>query len=542
VARRSGAGQNDRDHRGPGLPLGPPDPGLGLLDERAEELVDQRAGHPELLGQQPVPREHTAFLLSVRDGPAARDPVPDRTLGGVQSRGEQQDDGPVHALDLATHPGEGVRLGTVRGHPAIQPGSAQASCAAPVRGQPDVAGGLPPPMELVLASNFDDRLVERVADLPVRTFFGGFPVSLTGAGRPPFILPDIDRERFRRHLATIHRAGREFYATLNSNDLGLKEYGSGYVATFLREVGELLDLGVDGFVIALPSLLEAVHRAYPEVPLSVSSFARIRTVSQAEYFLHLGADTVILEEANRDFRLLRGLVRAGARVEILANQTCIRDCPFRAHHLNTSSLCSQPGGDRLWFEFPILECGLELVRDPRKLISSIWVRPEDLSVYEEAGVHRFKVSGRNRTTDWLVHAARAYADRRYDGNLLDILSFVQIKAPSNALEELSRRGVSPGEVGPLRAAFAAFDDVTIRNDAFPPEFLRRIAAMDCEHRSCEECGYCGEVAEKVVRIGGKPPSAYRPPTDLPSGVGLLEAFGTARGASGSDQVAVRNLA
>lgn len=380
-------------------------------------------------------------------------------------------------------------------------------------------------MELVLGTNFDDTLVERVSDLPVRSFFAGFPVSLTGAGRPPYILPEIDRDGFRRHLKAIHRQGREFYATLNSNDLGLKEYGSGYLDAFQREVGELLDLGVDGFVVAIPALVQAIHRDHPSIPISVSSFARIRSVSQAEYFLRLGADTIILEEGNRNFPLIRGLVRAGARVEVLTNQTCIRECPYRAHHLNTSSLCSQPGGDLLWFEFPILECGLEVVRDPRQLISSIWVRPEDLSTYEEAGVYRFKISGRNRTTEWLDHAARAYTDRKYHGNLLDILSFVQIKAPSKALATLAAQGVSPTVVGPLREAFARMDDVVIENDAFPPGFLRHIAATDCESRSCDECGYCGAVAEKVVRIRGRPPSEYRPPGPLPAPVGLLEAFG-----------------
>jgi collagenase-like PrtC family protease len=380
-------------------------------------------------------------------------------------------------------------------------------------------------MDLVLATNFDDALIERVSDLPVQTFFGGFPVSLTGAGRPPFILPEVDREGFRRHVKAIHRAGREFYATLNSNDLGLREYRRGYLDTFLKEVEELLDLGVDGFVIAIPALLDAVHRTYPEVPISVSSFARIRSVSQAEYFLRLGADTVILEEGDRNFPLIRGLVRTGARVEVLVNQTCIRECPFRAHHLNTSSLCSQPGGDCLWFEFPILQCGLEVVRDPRKMISSIWVRPEDLSIYEEAGVHRFKISGRNHPTDWLARAAGAYAARRYHGNLLDLLSFVQIKGPLNALTALSRRGIAPDVVEPLREAFAAFGDVVIDNDAFPQGFLRRIAATDCENQRCEECGYCGTVAEKVVRIGGRSPSQYRPPLELPPTVGLIEEFG-----------------
>jgi collagenase-like PrtC family protease len=380
-------------------------------------------------------------------------------------------------------------------------------------------------MDLVLATNFDDALIERVADLPVETFFGGFPVSLTGAGRPPYILPEVDREGFRRHIQAIHRRGREFYATLNSNDLGLQEYRPGYLPDFLKEVEELLNLGVDGFVIALPALLEAVHRAYPDVPISVSSFARIRSVSQAEYFLKLGADTVILEEGDRNFPLIRGLVGAGARVEVLVNQTCIRECPFRAHHLSTSSLCSQPGGNRLWFEFPILECGLEVVRDPRKLISSIWVRPEDLSLYEDAGVHRFKISGRNRPTEWLARAAGAYTARQYHGNLLDILSFVQIKGPLNALTTLSRRGTAPDVVEPLREAFASFEDVVIDNDAFPQGFLRRIASTDCEHQTCDACGYCGTVAEKVVRIGGRSPSQYRPPGELPPTVELLKEFG-----------------
>jgi collagenase-like PrtC family protease len=250
-------------------------------------------------------------------------------------------------------------------------------------------------------------------------------------------------------------------------------------------------------------------------------------VSQAEYFLRLGADAVILEEGNRNFALIRGLARAGARVEILVNQTCIRECPFRAHHLNTSSLCSQPGGDRLWFEFPILECGLEVVRDPRKLISSIWVRPEDLAFYEEAGAHRFKISGRNRSTDWLARVAAAYVDREYHGNLLDLLTFVQVRGPLTALSTLARAGAAGHEVEPLRRAFAALDDVTIDNDGFPAGFLRRIAATDCEHRSCEECGYCATVAERVVRIGGRRLSEYRPPTDLPSATPLLERFGRA---------------
>jgi collagenase-like PrtC family protease len=381
-------------------------------------------------------------------------------------------------------------------------------------------------MELVLATNFDDRLVKSTTGLPVSTFFGGFPVSMTGGGRPPFILPEVTPEQFQRHLELVHREGRKFIATVNSTDLGLKEYEPRFRELFLREVSRLLDLGVDGFVVALPLLIDTIHREFPSVPISVSTFARIRTVAQGEYFLRMGAKTLILEEANRDFPLIRGLVRSGAEVEILVNQSCLHDCPFRAHHLNTSSLCSQHGGERLWFEYPLLQCGVELLRDPSRLISSIWVRPEDLHVYEDAGVHRFKISGRNRTTDWLHRCAEAYAQRCYEGNLLDLLSFVQVKGPTTALDQLPLTIRQDPRVVAMRRAFEGMQEVTIDNRAFPRGFLKKIAGTDCAHTSCQACGYCASVAEKVLRINGKPPSRYAPPSERAETEILLPHFGT----------------
>jgi len=378
-------------------------------------------------------------------------------------------------------------------------------------------------MELVLASNFDDHLVERTGDLPISTFFGGFPVQLTGGGRPPQILPEVDPDRFREHVAAIHRQGRRFYATLNSSDLGLREYRPGFVAAFQGEVHALLELGVDGFVIALPALIEAVRESWPDVPISVSTFARIRAATQAEYFLSLGARTIILEEANRDFRLIRALVRMGAEVEVLVNQSCLPSCPYRGHHLNTSSLASQPDAPCLAFEYPILECGLEYVRDPSKIISGIFVRPEDLEVYEEHGVSRFKISGRNRSTDWLVKVATAYAHRAYEGNLAEILSLVQVKGPRAALRHLLAESDDPDALL-LARAFEPFGEITIDNRSFPADFLRHIVAVDCERTTCSACGYCPKVAERVLRISGEAPSAYRPPADLPSPLRMISRF------------------
>ncbi len=376
-------------------------------------------------------------------------------------------------------------------------------------------------MEFVLASNFDDRLVDATAEQPVSTFFGNFPYGLVGGGRPPQILPDIDEARFREHLKAIHARGRQFFATLNTSDLGLREYHEGFLGRLGEEVDRLVELGVDGFVAAVPALVQFLRRRHPSLPVSVSTFARIRSIGQAEYFERMGADVIILEEANRDFGLIRALVRRGLTVEILVNQSCLPDCPYRAHHLNTSSLASQSGTRGPWFEFPILECGLEYVRDPARLIAGIFVRPEDLEAYEAEGVGRFKISGRNRTTEWLARVTRAYADRRYDGDLMDLLSYVQVKGPLHTLRALEAAGRAPEVAPALRAAFEPLARLSIDNSAFPKGFLRHIAATDCAHRSCADCGFCGGIAARAVRIDGRPLADYRPPSSLPDETGIL---------------------
>ena len=73
---------------------------------------------------------------------------------------------------------------------------------------------------------------------------------------------------------------------------------------------------------------------------------------------------------------------------------------------------------------------------------SRWIRPEDLHVYEALGVKEFKIIDRSRSTAWLLRATKAYASRRYDGNLLDILSLEMLGDPCGfhaSIEEQSRK-------------------------------------------------------------------------------------------------------
>ena len=54
-------------------------------------------------------------------------------------------------------------------------------------------------------------------------------------------------------------------------------------------------------------------------------------------------------------------------------------------------------------------------------IKSPWVRPEDIKYYEEIGIEHFKITERGFPTDELVKRVKAYTDRKYNGNLIDLI-------------------------------------------------------------------------------------------------------------------------
>lgn len=124
---------------------------------------------------------------------------------------------------------------------------------------------------------------------------------------------------------------------------------------------------------------------------------------------------------------------------------------------------------------------------------------------------------RNAPTEILLLRARAYHERRYDGNLLDLVQpygfpVRRDKAQRRGLRWLGRHFLGRGAVRwrklPLLHRLAklrgfldapASPPVYIDNRALDG-FLRGLPKDGCRGRDCESCGYCRAWAGKVVRI------------------------------------------
>jgi len=351
-------------------------------------------------------------------------------------------------------------------------------------------------MRLVVATNFDDSLIEQVKGYPVTHVFGSHQRTLTGHGRASFLLPEVSERRFKEHLDVVHGAKIKFLYTMNTATLHGREYSREFVERLRREIETLVNLGVDGFVVALPFLIKLIKDEHPDLEVSVSSYARVYNIREVENFVSLGADTIILhEDDNRNFKLLNSLQRFRGKVdlELIANNSCLWGCVYRRTHDLISSLASSQDSVNFWFEYPILFCATDVRNDIANIIRMRWIRPEDLSFYETLGIDRFKIAGRNKKTEWLVRAVKAYSEGRYQGNLLDIVSYPQGRATPRVVERVG----GPKDYDVLK-------EVYVDNSKFPPKWLTFFRHNDCETRSCEDCGYCDAVARNVITVEGRP--------------------------------------
>ncbi|QKR00310.1 U32 family peptidase [Metallosphaera tengchongensis] len=349
-------------------------------------------------------------------------------------------------------------------------------------------------MRLVVGTNFDDTLVEKIREYPVTHMFGSHTKTLTGHGRASFVLPTIDDERFRAHLEVVHGSKIKFLYTMNTATLNGGEYSEKYLTRLRNEIERLVNMGVDGFVVALPLLIKLIKREHPDLEVSISSYARIYNLREVENFVDLGADTVILhEDDNRNFRLLKSLERFKGKVdfEVITNNSCLWGCAYRRTHDIVSSQSSAENGIIAWFEYPILFCATDVRNDLANIVRMRWIRPEDLRVYEDLGIDRFKIAGRNKRTEWIVRAVKAYASRKYVGNLLDIVSYPQGRAVPKVMEKVN---------GPKD--YELLKEVYVDNLKFPENWLSFFKYNECEERSCSECRYCDAVARQVINVNG----------------------------------------
>jgi collagenase-like PrtC family protease len=362
-------------------------------------------------------------------------------------------------------------------------------------------------MKLRVGANWDIAFLDAVKGTSVDALFGKLPFDVVGGARPGFVLPQVDRNYVKRYIQACHENGLEFSYLLNAPCLGNLQYSrKGYGQ--LIELLEWIDQsGVDSVVIGIPYLIDLIRKRFPRLKVKVSTTARVNTVRKALQYEAMGVEEIIVDEhANREFKTLEAIRKSvKCNLELIVNNICLWQCPYNYEHVNHDGHASRKGEEEkyCYLQYPGYLCLYRKLMDPVELLKSPWIRPEDTSHYEDLGYDHFKITERFKRTPLLLEHVKAYENRRYDGNLLDLFTLPRKGAftPIHLEYFIQPEHVNIMKVAELEKVFdlEVRELIQIDNNKLNG-FLEHFKTKDCNQTSCSHCRYCENIFEKVAVV------------------------------------------
>jgi len=362
-------------------------------------------------------------------------------------------------------------------------------------------------MKIRLGSNWDITSLDALKGTSVDALFGKLPFDVVGGARPGFVLPQVDRNFVGRYIKACHERGLEFSYLLNAPCLGNLQYSKkGYGQ--LIELLEWIDQsGADAVTIGLPYLIDLVRKRFPRLKVKVSTTARVNTVRKALQYEDMGVEEIIIDEhINREFKTLEAIRKAvKCNLELIVNNICLWQCPYNYEHVNHDGHASREGEeeDYCYLQYPGYLCLYRKLTDPVELLKSPWIRPEDIPHYEGIGYEHFKITERFKKTSLLLEHVKAYENRRYDGNLLDLFTLPRKGAftPVHLDYFIKPEHVNIMKISELEKVFDLEVRELIQMDNRKLDgFIEFFKKNDCNQTTCSACRYCETVFERVAVV------------------------------------------
>ncbi|MGZ3535159.1 MAG: U32 family peptidase [Thermodesulfobacteriota bacterium] len=365
-------------------------------------------------------------------------------------------------------------------------------------------------MKLRVGANWDIVFLDAVKGTSVDALFGKLPFDIVGGARPGFVLPQIGRKDVENYIKACHDRRLEFSYLLNAPCLGNLQYSKkGYGQ--LIELLEWIDhAGADAVTLGIPYLVDLTRKRFPRLKVKVSTTARVNTVRKALQYEDMGVEEIIIDEhINREFKTLEAIRKAvKCNLELIVNNICLWQCPYNYEHVNHDGHASREGEEEqyCYLQYPGYLCLYRKLTDPVELLKSPWIRPEDISYYENLGYDHFKITERFKRTPLLLEHVKAYENRHYDGNLLDLFTLPRKGAftPIHLEYFIKPEHVNIMKISELGKVF----DLEVReliqlDNKKLNGFIEHFKRMDCNQTTCSHCRYCENLFERVAVVNDK---------------------------------------
>lgn len=364
-------------------------------------------------------------------------------------------------------------------------------------------------MKISLATNFDDELIEKVKEYPIYEVYGKLNEDIIGGGRPSNYLKNLDAKKFENHVKKVRSHGFNFNYLLNSACLANYNQEEIWVKNVIEFLSYLKSINVNALTITNPYLVDLVKRNFGnDFIIRVSSFACIDNYEKAKFWDQLGVDIICVDfcKVNRNFKMLKYMVdNLNCKIELLCTNSCLKDCPMIHTHVNDIAHASNSNFDgRKYEDWGLNFCQEYQLNNLHEYIKSPWIRPEDIHYYESIGIEHFKITERDFTTDELVKRVKSYCERKYSGNLLDLIQGSGASTIENIelirKKHFDNRNEIVKEIQRVRGIGCfreAERHVFIDNTKIPNDFISHFAEGKCTGL-CDKCNYCKKISDVVI--------------------------------------------
>lgn len=352
-------------------------------------------------------------------------------------------------------------------------------------------------MEIIAPTIFDNDLVDYYAKHGVTSVYGKLPVDFLGGGHETKMLKDINWQTLGEHIAYCRRLGIDFNYVMNSTCMGLSEFNNEARKKLFNFLDLISEARVSSVTVSSPNMVQMIKANYKDIKVKVSACSYVKSVGEIKYWEEIGADIIVIDplQVNRDFKTLKGMAKyATSELELIVNNNCFQYCPEIYNHQNfLSQSSSHLLKESIEHDYSYNWCSKNRLREPANYIIADWIRPEDCHHYEELGFKRFKITDRNTPVEYLKRRIKAYHERCYDGNLLDLIQHFAY-----------RDNIAPEEY--LQA-------VHIDNRALDG-FMKVFLKGECKAKDCgNKCRYCFDLADKAITMDQSLVDHYLPIKD-----------------------------
>lgn len=322
-----------------------------------------------------------------------------------------------------------------------------------------------------------EQINERNKDAVVRETYGQLTEGyIHNSGRATGIIPDVSMHDLEKYVDFSLNRGIDFNYTINAACFGNLEFSDTGIKQIKNLLSDLKNIGVKNLTLTTPGIIELVMSIAPDMKIKASAICQINSVEKMKHYLRLGIDRFVVEPSIiRDFTILKNMAQlASDKMEIIINDKCMRDCPYRIFHYNQTAHDNSKEAESYYF----MSCGVEKSQNIIKYLNLNWIRPEDLCLYQNMGIKYLKVEGREFIKSGNIEKLlESYMNESFDGNLLDLLhvfapyDYIHQPYIDNKKLEGYVKGVYNGEVV-------------------------------CQ-QMCEKCGYCADYMSKAFKVSSK---------------------------------------